>query len=327
MSIHNKVEVPEGETHGANYTRDRFGRNHGVSQVDGQARLRRRKKIELKVAALFLTTVLLAPETGFCGQKSHPLHRVSHSGRSRALSARSYVVVNASNGRILYSKNPDLKLPPASTAKVMTVLIARERLSMEGRVVISRRAVNMAPSKAGLTMGAGYTVQSLITAALVSSSNDAAVALAEAVSGSEINFAKLMNAKARQLGMKNTCFVNATGLTEKKRKQYTTAYDLTTLIRQASKDRFLDDVMGLARTTITGSDGKPIVLNAHNKMLWRMPKFVKGKTGWTNASRHTFVGTNYSADKSIAFAMLSSKKPWADIKRLASFGISLERRR
>ena len=259
--------------------------------------------------------------------KSPPADHDKVSGGNRFVTAKSYVVVNASDGRILYAKNPNLRLPPASTAKVMTVLVAKERLSMEKSIVIGRRAANVPPSKAGLTPGASYTVKDLITAALVSSSNDAAVALAEATAGSERRFTELMNAKARQLGMNNTFFVNATGLTVKKLKQYTTAYDLTTLIRMASKDKFLDDTMGITRTTIQGSDGKPILLSAHNKMLWRTPKFVKGKTGWTNASRHTFVGTNYDANKSIAFALLSSQKPWADIERLASFGLVLERRR
>jgi D-alanyl-D-alanine carboxypeptidase len=170
-------------------------------------------------------------------------------------------------------------------------------------------------------------VRDLLTACLVSSSNDAAVALAEAVSGSEREFAKRMNLKARELGMNNTFFVNATGLTDKNHKQYSTAYDLTKLMRAAIQDKQIDETMGITQTVIHGSDGKAIALRTHNKMLWRMPKFVKGKTGWTYASRHTFVGTNYSPNKSIAFAMLSSKKPWTDIERLATFGLVLERRR
>ena len=239
------------------------------------------------------------------------------------MTARSFVVVDASDGHILYGKNPNLKLPPASTTKLMTVLIAMEKLSLQDRIVIGRKAANVQPSKADLTPGASYTAQDLITAALVSSANDAAVALAEAIAGSETDFAYLMNLKARELGMNNTFFVNATGLTDKRKAQYSTAYDLTKLMRAAMHDRRLDDMMGITETAITGSDGRMILLKAHNKMLWRMPKFVKGKTGWTYASRHTFVGTNYAAAKSITFAMLSSQKPWKDIERLATFGLAL----
>ena len=79
--------------------------------------------------------------------------------------------------------------------------------------------------------------------------------------------------------------------------------------------------MGLTKASFTGSDGKRIEVKSHNKMLFRMPYFVKGKTGWTYASRHTFVGTDYPPNKKILFAMLSSTEPWSDIKRLASFGL------
>ena len=244
-----------------------------------------------------------------------------------SVTAKSYAVVDAEDGRILYGKNPNLKLPPASTTKLMTVLIAMEKLSLDDRITIGRRAASVPPSKADLTPGASYTARDLITASLVSSSNDAAVALAEAVAGSEREFTQLMNLRARALGMDNTFFVNATGLTDKRRAQYSTAYDLTKLMRGVMKDRRLDDMMGITETAITGSDGKTIMLKAHNKMLWRMPKFVKGKTGWTTASRHTFVGTNYAPEKSITFALLSSQKPWTDIERLATFGLVLEHRR
>ncbi|HTL70415.1 MAG TPA: serine hydrolase [Candidatus Eisenbacteria bacterium] len=245
------------------------------------------------------------------------------SGRLQlpALTARSAIVVDAANGGVLFSKNPFLRLPPASTAKVMTVLLAVERLTPYRTVRISRNAAAASPSKAGLTVGAEYKAWDLIVAALVASSNDAAVALAEAVSGSEPEFAKLMNRRAEELGMRNTRFVNATGLTDKRRTQYSTAYDLTLLMRRAARDRRLDEAMGLLAWSFSGSDGRVIEVKSHNKMLWRTPKFVKGKTGWTFASRHTFVGTDYSPYKKIHFAMLSSTEPWDDIEELANFGL------
>lgn len=242
------------------------------------------------------------------------------------LSARSAIVMDSKTGKILYSKNPDLKLPPASTTKVMTALLALERLPLERRVVISRQAVNVEPSKADLTLGASYKVNELIVATLVSSSNDAALALAEAIAGSEKAFAELMNAKAKQFGMNDTQFLNATGLPVKKssQKQFTTARDLARLMHIASKDKRIDKVMGITMAYICGSDGKNIFLKSHNKMLWKTPKFVKGKTGWTFASKHTFVGTNYEPKKQIIFSMLSSSEPWADIQRLATFGMLLK---
>lgn len=250
----------------------------------------------------------------------------SAAAKRPVLSAKAAVIVDA-KGRLLYSKNPHLRLPPASTTKLMTVLLALEHLPLKKKVRVSRAASAAPASKAGLTPGADYLARDLIVATLVASSNDAAIALAEAVSGSEKRFADLMNRRARRLGMRNTRFANATGLPEKGQSQYSTAYDLTLLIRHALKDRRVDLIMGITRASMVGSDGKAIAIKSHNKMLWRTPKFVKGKTGWTFAARHTFVGTNYDAKKKIAFAMLHSRNPWIDIERLATFGLTVASRR
>jgi len=246
--------------------------------------------------------------------------------KAPSLSAKSAIVVDVTTGKVLYAKNAYAKLPPASTAKIMTALVALEKLPLDRMVTVSARATQVSPSKAGLTPLAQYKVGDLLIAALVSSSNDAAVVLAEAVAGSEEAFAALMNGKAKKLGMFDTHFVNATGLNEKKNEQFTTAYDLTKLMRAAAKDKRLDEILGITTTFIRGSDGKLIFIRNHNNMLWRTPRFVKGKTGWTWSSQHTFVGTNYEADKTIAFALLKSKKPWTDIERLAYFGILLKNR-
>ena len=272
------------------------------------------------LAALFLAGGFLFLEAPVLGSAASHLRRPS-------LSARSAVVVDAKNGAILYGKNPHLRLPPASTTKVMTALIALERLPLNQWVPVSRKAASAERSVAGLRAGVSYRVQDLVLASLVSSSNDAAMALAEAVSGSEEQFVELMNRRAAELGMTDTHFVNSTGLTDKRRSQYSTAYDLTLLMRRASGDPRADRMMGILTHVIRGSDGKPIALRSHNKMLWRVPCFVKGKTGWTFASRHTFVGTNYSTNKKIAFAMLSSQQPWIDIQRLATFGLMLKNSR
>lgn len=269
----------------------------------------------LRLVSAFLAALLLSVPAG--AAVSRPV-----------LTARSAIVIDARDGDVLYSKNPRLRLPPASTTKVMTALIAIQRLPLDKRILISRNAADATPSRAGLTPGAEYLMRDLLIATLVASSNDAAVALAEAVSGTEDEFAELMNEKALELGMKDTRFVNATGLPDRprNRKQYSTAYDLTLLMRRAAKDRLIDRIMGITKASFTGSDHKRIAVRSHNKMLFRMPKFVKGKTGWTSAARHTFVGADYAPKKKILFAMLSSTKPWTDIERLASFGLDRKSR-
>ncbi len=270
---------------------------------------------KIKLCGLLLVFMLAAPQA-FSRQVP----------KTPVVSAKSAIVVDA-KGQILFCKNPHLRLPPASTTKLMTALLALEKLPAWKKIPVSRRAANATPSRAGLTAGADYRAIDLVTACLVSSSNDAAIALAEAVGGSEAGFAAMMNEKAKKLGMNNTRFINASGLTVPGRKQYSTAYDLSRLMNAASKNRTLDQLMGITTTRITGSDRKSIFLKSHNKMLWRMPKFVKGKTGWTFASRHTFVGTDYSPRKKIMFAMLCSQKPWLDIEKLATFGLLIEGRK
>ncbi|MCG3175599.1 MAG: D-alanyl-D-alanine carboxypeptidase DacB [Candidatus Omnitrophica bacterium] len=239
------------------------------------------------------------------------------------LNARSAVILDVKTGKPLYAKNAHLKLPPASTTKIMTALLALETLGWEQEVTISRRAAAAPSSKADLRAGERYQAKYLILASLVSSSNDAAIALAEACSGTEEAFAERMNARALELGMKNTRFINATGLPDKRRKQYSTAYDLALLVRHASRDGRVDHMMAVTSAYIFSVEGRATLIRAHNKMLWRMPKFVKGKTGWTFASRHTFAGTNYESAKKFTFALLSSKEPWMDIERLANFGTVL----
>ncbi len=243
--------------------------------------------------------------------------------RSPEVNARAAIVMNAKTGKILYTKNPYLRLPPASTTKVMTAILVLEKLKMDQPILVSQNACNVSPSKANLTVGATYRMKELLVATLVASSNDAAVALAEAVAGSEAEFTKLMNAKAKKLGMKDTYFVNATGLPDKKGLQQTTVQNLGLLMRHAARDKRIDEIMGITFAEFRGSDGKTLSIRSHNKMLWRMPKFVKGKTGWTSASQHTFVGMDYDKQKEIVFAMLHSRKPWNDIEKLATFGFSL----
>lgn len=269
----------------------------------------RRAAVCLLTAALSLPLASPSAEAGNKRAASAP-----------ALSARSAVILDPRSGRILYSKRPYLKLPPASTTKVLTAMIALERLKWNEPVRVSRRAASMPNSKAGLAAGAEYRAIDLVVAILVASSNDAAVALAEHIAGSEAAFAGLMNEKAGKLGMKQTNCTNASGLPDKKGRQYSTAYDLALLMRAAAKDKRMDRIMAITHAQIKGSDGRTLALKSHNKMLWRKPGLVKGKTGWTFASRHTFVGTNYHSKKLFVFAMLASKKPWADIERLATLG-------
>ena len=144
----------------------------------------------------------------------------------------SAVLVDASNGAVLYADNADRVRAPASLTKMMTLFIAFDavqagRLRLSDRVVMSRHAAGQAPTKLGLPAGQSLTVDQAFRVIAVQSANDVAVALGEKLGGNEPAFARMMTARARSLGMNHTIFVNASGLPD--RRNVTTAQDIATL--------------------------------------------------------------------------------------------------
>lgn len=134
-----------------------------------------------------------------------------------SFSAKSAILVERSTGRVLFEHEADKQVPPASITKIMTLLLVMEaiengKLSFETEITASEHACSMGGSQIWLEPGEVFTVHELLKAAAIASANDACVALAEAVSGSEEAFVLLMNQKAAELGMKNTVFKNCTGL-------------------------------------------------------------------------------------------------------------------
>jgi len=241
--------------------------------------------------------------------------------------AGAAMIAEAKNGKILFEKNPDRRFPPASTAKVMTAIVAIERIPLTKDMVVSRRAVRVAPTVAGLRSGTEYQMRDLIDAILIKSANDAAVVIAEGVAGSEKEFARLMNAMAKELGMENTYFANATGLPAGKNdRQYTTAEDLVKMMRYAMRYKVILKAMSKKEADIYGSDGRRIHLGTHNKALLRDSEAPWGKTGYTKQARRTFVGVDPSPDPHITFALLRSDDLWNDITTLNDRGLEIYRR-
>ena len=234
----------------------------------------------------------------------------------RKLSAKSAVVIDASNGKSLYSHAPDLPGQPASTIKVLTGLIAIDSLQNNELVKVSRRAARMPRSKIYLQSGKKYMADDLINAVLLASANDASVALAEKIAGSEQIFSKLMTAKAKSFGASSTICKTASGLTAKGQKS--TARDLAKIFRMAMhNDQFAEK---MARTKIQTSFGKTI--RSHNKALWQVKGAEGGKTGYTNLARQTYVGKFKRETGEIIVAIMGSETMWDDVKRLVEFGFN-----
>ncbi len=240
------------------------------------------------------------------------------------IKSRAAVVMDAVTGRVLYAKNPEHCLMPASTTKLMTALIVVENAKLSDVVTVSRRAANTAPTKVGLKKGDKITIETLLHAVLIKSANDAAVALAEAVSGSEEEFVKLMNRKAIAIGADNTRFINANGLPGK--GQYITAYDLSKIMRQAIQYPVLKEILNTRVTEVSTQSGKTIFIRNTNKLLWSDEDIVGGKTGYTRQARHCFVCAGGRENETIIVALLGSPSRdllWKESENLMAFGLKV----
>lgn len=149
--------------------------------------------------------------------------------RDLTISANSALLVNFDTGEIVYQKDIKKRQPVASIAKVMTALVALERGNPDTIFRVSEKAASVGEDSMGLTEGEQISLNELLYGLMLPSGNDAATAISEGVSGSEDAFVTLMNEEARNLGMRDTRFINASGLDEDGRDQYSTAYDLAVL--------------------------------------------------------------------------------------------------
>jgi D-alanyl-D-alanine carboxypeptidase (penicillin-binding protein 5/6) len=237
------------------------------------------------------------------------------------IKSRAAVVMDALTGRVLYAKNPDLRLLPASTTKLMTALVVLERANLSDVVTVSKKAAGTPPTRVGLKEGDKVTIENLLYAALMRSANDAAVALAEAVAGSEEEFVRLMNMKALAIGANDTRYINANGLPGE--GQYITAYDLSIIMRQAIKYPVLKEILGTRITDVTTETGKQIVIKNTNRLLWSDDDLLGGKTGYTRKARHCFVCAGERANDTIIVALLGAPLRsllWKETEELLSFG-------
>lgn len=235
------------------------------------------------------------------------------------VSASSVIFSNSTKAKRYYGKSIHRRVRVASTTKVMTALLVLERLPLNKVVRVSRKATLPQPSKIYVKAGERYTVKNLLYALILESANDAAVVLAEAVSGSEEKFAQEMNARARKLGAKHTKFINASGLPQGKRSQYSTAYDMYLIFRQAIKNPFFRQAIKLKSKTIYSRTGRKIKLSSHNKLLfknWRQA--IYGKTGWTRRAKQCFLGYIMKGDEVCIIAIFGASRRWDDIRHIIS---------
>lgn len=242
----------------------------------------------------------------------------------RAIPAKACIIMNADDS-VLYAKNPSAKLPPASTVKLVTAMVALDRLDPAAKVSVTRSAAATRSIRPRLVAGDELTVSDLLHLALMKSINSAAVALAEAAAGSEGAFVELMNTKAREIGAIDTHFENASGLP--KGKQYTTARDLAIILKKAVSYPLIKEIIGKKEAVITTTAGRELYIGNTDALLWYRSNMVGGKTGFTNSARHCFVGAMDTEQGVIYTAVLgapSRNRLWTSTMMLADLGTNPE---
>lgn len=200
---------------------------------------------------------------------------------SPSVTSAASVVIEVSSGFALFGSNAHMKLPMASTTKIMTALVAVENASLDDMVTVSPNAYGVEGSSMYLLLGETVSMRDLLYGLMIASGNDAAIAIAEHVGGSVEAFAEMMNDRAQELGLYNTHFVTPNGLHDE--DHYTTAYDLAIITAAALEHDTIDEIVGSQYYTTQTGDHERVFRNK-NKLLWNYDGADGVKTGYTIAA-------------------------------------------
>lgn len=256
------------------------------------------------------------------------------------LHAKAAVLLDGGSGRVLYgNQNSTMRLPMASTTKIMTCILVLERGNLEDLAEVSAYAQSMPKVHLSVREGEFYRVSDLLYSLMLESHNDSAVVLAEYISGSVEGFAALMNRKAEEIGCRDTHFVTPNGLDDE--FHYTTAEELARIMRYCirisdKKEEFL----AITRTAshaftnyrkengeITAGD-RSFTVNNKNAFLSMMEGALSGKTGFTSKAGYCYVGALERDGKCLIVALLACGWPgnkgwkWEDTRKLMEYGLS-----
>ncbi|MBO5008544.1 MAG: D-alanyl-D-alanine carboxypeptidase [Clostridia bacterium] len=258
-------------------------------------------------------------KNGFCIILTFILCTVSLNCHALETSAKAAIVIEAEQGSVIYEKNSSQRLTMASTTKIMTAICAIEEGNPEQKVKIAPEAVGVEGSSIYLKHGEELTLKELVYGLMLNSGNDAAVAIACAVSGDVKSFAQLMNKKAKEIGVKNTQFKNPNGLDEE--GHYTTAADLAAITAYGLKNDDFRKIVSTYQTTITGNEEAPKrFLTNHNKLLKRYEGCIGVKTGFTKKSGRCLVSAAERDGVTLVAVTLSAPDDWTDHTNMLNYG-------
>ena len=246
-----------------------------------------------------------------------------------AENAKSAILIEASTGEVLYNKNANERLAPASMTKIMSLILIMENiengnLKWNDIVVVSRNAASMGGSQIFLETNEMMSVEDLVKGICVASGNDATVAMAEKIAGTEKAFVKLMNDKASSLGLKNTHFVNATGLDAE--GHYSSANDMAVMARELVKHQKILEFSSIYEDYLRKNTNNSFWLVNTNKLV-KFYSYIDGlKTGYTGNAGYCLTATGKKNDMrliSVVMGEESTEKRSADTLAMLDYGFNM----
>ena len=234
------------------------------------------------------------------------------------LSAGAACIIAADTGEVIYSENANQKMPMASTTKIMTGLLALENAAPDEEVTVSQYAASQEGSSIYLRAGEKISMNDLVYGLMLNSGNDAAVAIAEHISGSVSEFAKLMTEKAKLLGAENTQFKNPNGLNEE--GHYTTAHDLALIAAYAMKNEKFYEIVSTKSAAGSLKSGQTLYFSNHNKLLNMYDGAVGVKTGFTKAAGRCLVSAAERDGILLVAVTLNAPDDWNDHMKMLNLG-------
>ncbi|MCL6639318.1 MAG: D-alanyl-D-alanine carboxypeptidase [Firmicutes bacterium] len=226
--------------------------------------------------------------------------------------------MDAATGQVLYGKNEHQERPPASTTKMMTALLAVEGGDLSRVVTVSEKAASVGEASIDLRAGEKISLEDLVYGAMLESGNDACVAIAESIAGTEANFVLFMNQKAKLLGARHTQYKNPNGLPLP--GHYSTAYDLALIARHALNNPLFARVAG-TREKVIGLEYKRLAVNT-NGLLWGYPGADGVKTGTTNEAGRCLVASATRDGRRLISVVLHSDDRYGDCAKLLDYGFN-----
>ncbi|UII54708.1 D-alanyl-D-alanine carboxypeptidase [Cytobacillus spongiae] len=273
--------------------------------------------VSVMLISLLLTSIAIP--SAFANEKT---------GVELANDSKSAILIERDTGSVLYEKNSDEQLPPASMTKIMTMLLIMEaidegKLQWDEKIRASEYAASMGGSQIFLEPGEQMTTEEMLKGIAIGSGNDASVAMAERIAGSEEGFVEMMNEKAKELGLKNTFFKNTTGLPVE--GHYSTAHDMAIMAKELLKYEKITEYTGTYESYLRENTDKKFWLVNTNRLVKFYPGVDGLKTGFTSEAKYCLTAT---AEKdgmrviAVVFGAPTSKARNAQVTKMLDYSFS-----